>query len=38
MVSTGIVGVTTAYRGPTQLVKRVENKIIANDYDYAVAA
>jgi len=26
MVSTGIVGVTAAYRGPTLLVKQVENK------------
>ena len=38
MASTGIVGVTAAYRGPTLLAKQVENKIIANDYDLAMAA
>ncbi len=38
MVSTGIVGVAAAYRGSTLLVNRVENFIIANDYDYAMAA
>ncbi len=38
MVSTGIVWVAVAYRGPTLLVKQVENLIIANDYDYAMAA
>ena len=38
MVSTGIVGAVAAYRGAACLVKEGGKNIIANDYDYAMAA
>lgn len=38
LVSTGIAMSRLQAEGPHGLVKNAENKIIANDYDYALAA